>query len=170
MLSMILTIIVINLAYVSLFTLRVLFTFKGLRVIASFVSMAEVFIYLMGLTLVLDNLDKPINIAAYCFGWGLGVYVGSRIEKKLALGYTVFEVVVNDTDMDICRQLREKNYGVTSWFADGKDGKRLVMKVLAKRKDEQKLRNMILGIAPKAFIISYEPTTFNGGFLVKNLR
>ncbi|WP_342510421.1 DUF2179 domain-containing protein [Sporosarcina sp. FSL K6-1522] len=167
---MILTIIGINLVYVSLFTLRVLFTFKGMRIIASFVSMAEVFIYLMGLTLVLDNLDNPINIAAYCFGWGLGVYVGSRIEKKLALGYTVFEVVVNDLDTEICRYLREKNYGVTSWLADGKDGKRLVMKVLAKRKDEQKLRRTILETAPKAFIISYEPTTFNGGFLAKHLR
>ena len=44
--------------------------------------MAEVFVYLMGLTIVLDKLDNPINIAAYCVGWGMGVYLGSKIEAR----------------------------------------------------------------------------------------
>lgn len=151
----------------SLTTLRLILVIKGYGVIASFLSMAEVFIYLMGLTMVLDNLDDPLNIAAYCIGWGLGVYLGSIIENRLALGYVVFEVIVNSIEIELPSQIREKGYGVTSWIADGKDGKRLCMKVLAKRKNEQKLKKFITSMSPKAFIISYEPTRFNGGFLVK---
>ncbi len=151
----------------SLTTLRLILVIKGYRVIASFLSMAEVFIYLMGLTMVLDNLDDPLNIAAYCIGWGLGVYLGSIIENRLALGYVVFEVIVDSLEIELPSQIRAKGYGVTSWVADGKDGKRLCMKVLAKRKNEQKLKRFITSISPKAFIISYEPTRFNGGFLVK---
>ncbi|CEG29650.1 DUF2179 domain-containing protein [Bacillus sp. B-jedd] len=167
--SIILTIIGINILYVSLFTLRVMIVIKGYRVLASILSMGEVFIYLMGLTIVLDNLDEPINIAAYCFGWGLGVYIGSKIEAYLALGYVVVEVIVDSLDTTLPVKIREQGYGVTSWLADGKDGKRLVMKILARRNREPKLRKFITSIYPKAFMISYEPTQFNGGFLLKRL-
>ncbi|SDN45885.1 Uncharacterized protein YebE, UPF0316 family [Psychrobacillus sp. OK028] len=165
--SIVLLIIVINVTYMTLTTLRLILVIKGYRVIASFLSMAEVFVYLMGLTMVLDNLDKPLNIIAYCIGWGLGVYLGSIIENRLALGYVVFEVIVDSIEIELASRIRSKGYGVTSWVADGMGGKRLCMKVLAKRKNEQKLKNYIMSISPKAFIISYEPTRFNGGFLVK---
>ncbi|WP_066291342.1 DUF2179 domain-containing protein [Bacillus sp. FJAT-29937] len=170
MLSILLTIITINIVYVSLFTLRVILVIKGYRLVASILSMGEVFVYLMGLTIVLDNLDKPINIAAYCVGWGIGVFLGSKIESYLALGYIVFEVIVDSIEHELPMKVREKGYGVTSWVADGKDGQRLVMKVLAKRNSEPRLRSLILSFAPKAFIISYEPNQFNGGFLLKGLH
>lgn len=169
MLTMILIIVVINITYVSLFTLRVILVIKGYRMSASILSMAEVFVYLMGLTIVLDNLDDPFNILAYCIGWGMGVFLGSKIEAYLALGYIVFEVVVDSVEFQMPDKLRGKGYGVTAWVADGKDGKRLVMKVLAKRKNEQLLREAILLMAPKAFIISYEPNHFSGGFMVKHV-
>lgn len=168
--SIILIIIGINVLYVSLFTLRVMIVIKGYRVIASVLSMAEVFVYLMGLTIVLDNLDKPLNIAAYCFGWGLGVYVGSKIESYLALGYIVMEVIVEPLNSNLPNEVRSHGYGVTAWFADGKEGKRLMMKILAKRNREEKLKKLIMSFSPNAFIISYEPTHFNGGFLLKRLR
>ncbi|WP_318616833.1 DUF2179 domain-containing protein [Sporosarcina sp. YIM B06819] len=170
MLTMLMTIIIINIVYVSLFTLRVILVIKGYTVVASILSMGEVFIYLMGLTIVLDNLDKPINIAAYCLGWGMGVFLGSKIESRLALGYIVFDVVVDSLEIEIPMKIRAQGYGVTSWVADGKDGQRLVIKVLAKRHYEKKLRDLVLSLAPKAFIISYEPTKLNGGFLLKNLN
>lgn len=165
--EMILLIILINIAYVSLATLRVMIVIKGLATVASVISTAEVFVYLMGLTMVLDNLDNPWNIAAYCLGWGLGVYTGAKIEKKLALGYVVMEVVVDSIQTTLPADLRQLGYGVTSWYADGQLGPRLVMKVLAKRSKETKLRNTILSKVPKAFLISYEPTQFNGGFFLK---
>lgn len=168
--SIILVIIGMNIVYVSLFTLRVILVIKGFKVLASILSMGEVFVYLMGLTIVLDNLDKPLNIAAYCVGWGLGVYIGSKIESYLALGYTVLEVIVDSVDFSLPDKIREQGYGVTSWLADGKDGKRLAMKVLAKRNNEQKLRKQVLLLAPKAFMISYEPTHFDGGFLLKRVN
>ncbi|MFK2825738.1 DUF5698 domain-containing protein, partial [Bacillus sp. B190/17] len=101
MTSIILTIIAINILYVSLFTLRVILVIKGYRLFASLLSMAEVFIYLMGLKIVLDNLDKPANIAAYCVGWAMGVYLGGKIEVYLALGYTVLEVVIDSIESDL---------------------------------------------------------------------
>lgn len=167
--SLILTIIVVNIVYVSLFTLRMIFVIKGQRLLASLLSMIEVFIYLMGLNIVLKNLDNPVNIAAYCVGFGLGVYIGSRIEEYLALGYVTIQVIVDSLECDLPAKLRDQGYGVTSWTADGKDGKRLVMQVLAKRSNETKLMELLNTFSPKAFIISYEPKNFKGGFWVKRL-
>lgn len=164
--SILLLIVVINIAYMTLFTLRMILVIKGYRKIAAFLSMIEVFIYLMGLTIVLDNLDNPFNLAAYCLGWGAGVYLGGIIENRLALGYIVFDIIVDALEIDLPMHLRSKGYGVTSWTAEGKDGERLCLKVLAKRKNEVKLRKFVTQLSPKAFIISYEPSRYNGGFLM----
>ena len=48
--SMVLTIIVINVVYVSLFTVRLMFVMKGRTLLASFISVVEVFIYLFNRT------------------------------------------------------------------------------------------------------------------------
>lgn len=168
-LSIIFIIIVINLAYVSMFTVRLIFVMKGYRMMASLLSMVEVFIYLLGLTIVLDNIDKPINLLAYCLGWGGGVYLGTKIEEWLALGYVTLQIVVDTDSSRVPITLRERGFGVTSWLADGKDGQRVVMQVLAKRSHEKKLFKTIHDIAPKAFVISYEPRFLKGGFWTKRL-
>jgi uncharacterized protein YebE (UPF0316 family) len=166
----ILIIIGINVLYVSFFTLRMLMVFKGYRVLASILAMVEVFVYLKGLELVLDNLDNPVNLAAYCIGWGMGVFIGSKIEEYLAMGYVTLQVVVDSLDLDVPIKLRELGFGVTSWVAEGRDGHRLMMQVLTKRSNEKKLWNLINEIAPKAFVISFEPKQLKGGFWVKRLR
>lgn len=163
-------IIVINVAYMTMTTLRLILVIKGYPRAASLLSILEVFIYLIGLTMVLDDLSNPWNMAAYCLGWGLGVYIGSLIEGKLALGYVLFEIIINLEDAEIMNDLRSKGYGVTSWLADGKTGQKICLKVIAKRKNEKKLRNTILEMWPKAFVISYEPSKLNGGFLVKQMK
>ncbi|MGF9906297.1 MULTISPECIES: DUF2179 domain-containing protein [Brevibacillus] len=169
-LAFVLIIIGINILYVSFFTLRLLMVIKGYRVLASLVAMVEVFVYLKGLAIVLDNLDNPINLAAYCIGWGMGVFIGSKIEEYLALGYVTLQVVVDSVDLEVPVKLREHGFGVTSWVAEGRDGHRLMMQVLTKRSNEKKLWNLIHEIAPKAFVISFEPKHLKGGFWVNRLR
>ncbi|MBD2845663.1 DUF2179 domain-containing protein [Paenibacillus sp. IB182496] len=165
--SLIGTIIVINVVYVSTFTLRLILVIKGRTIAASLLSMVEVFVYLTGLNLVLDNLDNPFNMAAYCLGFGIGVYLGARIEEYLALGYLVVQVIVNELEVELPNKLRDHGYGVSSWPADGRDGKRLVMQVLVKRSNEKRLMDTIKKLSPKAFVISHEPKQFKGGFWVR---
>ncbi|WP_422658398.1 DUF2179 domain-containing protein [Paenibacillus sp. EC2-1] len=165
--TLIASIIGINVVYVSIFTLRLILMIKGRRALASVLSMVEVFVYLVGLNLVLQNVDNPVNMAAYCLGFGLGVYLGSRIEEYLALGYLVVQVIVDSLEMELPAKLREKGYGVTSWTADGKDGKRLVLQVLVKRSNEKRLMETLKKFSPSAFIISHEPKSFKGGFWVR---
>ncbi len=167
---MVAIILVINIVYVSFSTIRMILTLKGRRYIAAVVSMFEIVIYVVGLGLVLDNLDQIQNLIAYAVGFGIGVVVGSKIEEKLALGYITVNVISSDPNIEFTRKLRDKGYGVTSWFAYGMDGDRLAMQILTPRKYELKLYETIKTIDPKAFIISYEPKQIHGGFWVKQVR
>ncbi|GAB4074477.1 DUF5698 domain-containing protein [Barrientosiimonas marina] len=169
-LVMVAIILVVNIVYVSLSTMRMILTLKSRRYMAAFVSMFEVVMYVIGLGLVLDNLDQIQNVAAYAIGFGIGVIVGTKIEEKLALGYITVNVIASDSDIELTRKVREKGYGVTSWQAYGMDGDRLAMQILTPRKYELRLYETVKTIDPKAFIISYEPKQIHGGFWVKQVR
>ncbi|MFC7063259.1 DUF2179 domain-containing protein [Halobacillus seohaensis] len=169
-LGMITIILVVNIVYVSFFTLRMILTLKGQRYFAAFISTFEILVYILGLSLVLDNLNQIENVIAYAVGYGLGVIVGMKIEEKLALGYTTVNVISSSPNIKFTEILRDKGYGVTSWYAYGMEGDRLAMQILTPRKYELKLYETIKSIDPKAFIIAYEPKQIHGGFWVKQVK
>ncbi|MBP1970436.1 uncharacterized protein YebE (UPF0316 family) [Virgibacillus natechei] len=167
---MVAIILIINIVYVTLSTIRMILTLKGRRYIAALVSMFEIVMYVIGLGLVLDNLDQIQNVIAYAVGFAAGVVIGTKIEEKLALGYITVNVISSNPDLEFTRKLRDKGYGVTSSFAYGMDGDRLTMQILTPRKYELRLYEAIKTIDSKAFIISYEPKQIHGGFWVKQVR
>lgn len=167
---MVIIIFSINIVYVSFFTIRMIMTLKGYRYLAAMVSMVEVVIYIVGLGLVLDNLDQIQNLVAYAIGYGSGVVIGSMIEEKMALGYITVNVITSEQNQVLPKALRSKGYGVTDWAANGMDGDRQSMQILTPRKMELKLYATIKEIDPKAFIIAYEPKSIHGGFWVKQIR
>ncbi|WP_144460926.1 DUF2179 domain-containing protein [Siminovitchia fortis] len=169
-LVMVAIIFIINVIYVSFFTIRMILTLKGYRYVAAVVSMIEIVIYVVGLGLVLDNLNQIQNLIAYAVGYGIGVIVGTKIEEKMALGYITVNVITKEYDRDLPKQLRDKGYGVTSWAAQGLEGDRMALQVLTPRKYELKLYHLIKDLDPKAFIIAYEPKTIYGGFWVKSVK
>ncbi|MBM7652529.1 DUF2179 domain-containing protein [Neobacillus cucumis] len=157
-------IVMFNIFYVSCFTLRMMLVIKGQKVLASFISMLEVYIYLLGLAIVLENLNNPINIIGYCIGWGLGVYFGSRIEEYLALGYVTIQTIVSSVDIKLPIILQKQGFSVTSWSGADKSGDRTVIQILVKRRYEPKAIKIINKMSPNAFIISYELKNFKEGF------
>lgn len=163
-------ILVINIVYVSFFTTRMILTLKGYRYAAAFVSVIEVMIYIVGLGLVLDNLNQIQNIIAYAVGYGIGVIVGMKIEEKMALGYITVNVITKEYDKDLPKALRSRGYGVTNWATHGLEGERMALQILTPRKYELKLYQVIKELDPKAFIIAYEPKTIHGGFWVKSVK
>jgi uncharacterized protein YebE (UPF0316 family) len=169
---MMLIIFAINIVYVTFFTVRMILTLKGYRYIAASVSMIEVVIYVVGLGLVLENLNEIQNLIAYAVGYGMGVIIGTKIEEKMALGYITVNVITVDADADnqLPTLLRAQGYGVTHWAANGLEGDRLAMQILTPRKYELKLYTLIQEIDPKAFVIAYEARTIHGGFWVKSVR
>ena len=65
-LQMLAMIFFINMAYVTLNTIRFLLTMKGYRLIAPLVSMVEITIYILGLSMVLDRFRQSIEPTVLC--------------------------------------------------------------------------------------------------------
>ena len=163
-------IFVINVVYVSLSTIRTMLMMKGYKMAAPLLSTIEITIYVVGLGLVLDRLDNVWNIVVYALGYGVGIYLGMKIEDRLALGYTLVTAIVPEHALDTANELRRRGYGVTATQAIGREGNRFVMEILTPRSNELQLYSEIEEISPKAFVVSYEPKYISGGFWTKKIK
>ncbi|GLX66643.1 DUF2179 domain-containing protein [Paenibacillus glycanilyticus] len=170
MIKMLSLILVIQIIYVSAFTVRMILTLKGQKYIAAVISVAEIMIYVLGLNLVLSYLNQTIYLIVYALGYAFGILIGSWIEEKIALGYVTLKVISIAPEARLPEQLRENGFGVTSWIGSGRDGNRLVMEILAKRKHQDKVYDLVLKLDPKAFVITVEPKRFHGGFWAKAIK
>ncbi|MFD2305649.1 DUF2179 domain-containing protein [Enterococcus termitis] len=170
--KMLVTIFVVNFSYITLNTIRFMLTMKGYRLIAPLVSMAEITIYVLGLSMVLNRLDEPINLIVYALGYAVGISVGIKIEDYLALGYIMVTAILPSSteQLNLPEILREHGYGVTQSFGSGREGERMILEILSPRKNERSLYKLINEKEPRAFIISYEPKFISGGFWTKKVR
>lgn len=160
----------VNIVYVSFLTMRTISTLKGYRYTAASFSILETFVYVIGLGLVLENLDQFQNVVAYALGFGAGILVGLKIEEKLALGYLVVNVITAEKDKDLPTNIRDLGYGVTHGYQYGRDGERTTLQILTPRKYEHKLINTVKELDEKAFIITHEPKNITGGFWTKGVK
>lgn len=164
-------ILILQLLYVPILTLRTTFLVKGQKVQASLVAAMEAITYIISLGIVFSDLKNFLNIIAYVIGYGVGVYVGCKVEEKLAMGYRSTHVNLTSENQKLVSILRENKFGVTVFCGEGinKDS-RYRLDVISHRNREKELIDIILKEEPNAFIVSYEPTQFKGGYLSKQMR
>jgi len=166
----IILIFALQLVYVPIMTLRTIFLVKNMSVAASVFGILEALIYVFGLSLVFSGHQSITGMVVYAVGFGVGLYIGTRIEDKLAIGYISLVVNLLDINEDLIVLLRNKGFGVTVFEGMGRDSKRYRLEILTKRNRENEVMNIIGEYEPKAFIISYEPRKFKGGFLAKAMK
>ncbi|PIC90931.1 hypothetical protein CSV71_02420 [Sporosarcina sp. P21c] len=98
------------------------------------------------------------------------IYIGTMVEEKLAIGYTAIQVNIPTLNQPLIDKLREEGYGVTVFEGTGRDSIRYKLEILTKRNQEEGLYEMISEYQPNAFIITYEPRKFKGGYLLKAMK
>jgi UPF0316 protein ABC1774 len=166
-----LVIFLLQLVYVPLLTLRTTFVVKGKKFQASLFAFLEAIIYIVSLGIVFSDLKNFLNIGAYILGYGIGVYVGGRIEEKLAIGYRSIHVNLIRNNEELVNKLRELKFGVTSYEGEGiNKEKRYKLEIVSHRSRETEVISLIQSFEKNAFIVSYEPTQFKGGYITKQLK
>lgn len=163
-------IFLLQVTYVTVLTVRTIFTIKGYRYAAALLSAIDVLIYVVGFKIILDNLDQPINLVIYCLSYSVGILVGMYIEERLALGYINMNVVSKDEHTTLAKELREQGYGVTTWLGEGLEGQRKVLMVTTQKKNQARLCELIKQVDQEAFVISSESRYFQGGFTINPFR
>ena len=152
---------------VSLGTIRMILVIRGDRVPAALIGFVEIMVYTVALGLVVGSLNNPVKLVVFCFGFALGILLGSIIEEKLALGYRGIQVTIDAEEYGIVEELREEGFPVTTWQANGKSGPKLMLNIIVKRDTAKAVVDHIYKRCPHAFVVMMEPKKFSGGYIKK---
>lgn len=156
----IIIIIILQLVYVPIFTMRTIFMVKSKTIIASLLGILDSAIYIFGLSLVLKGNQTYLTMGIYAVSFGVGIFLGSSIERKLAIGYNTFKIGLTNKNEELIDELRKNGFGVAVFEGEGVNGKRYSLDVLINRHEERKLLKLVEMYEPNSFIVSYEPIKF----------
>lgn len=164
-------ILALQMIYVPLLTLRTTFIVKGKKAQASMFAFLEAIIYIVSLGLVFSDLTNFYNIGAYIIGYSAGIYLGGIIEEKLAIGYRSIHVNLTQNNTELINKLRDLKFGVTTYIGEGRNNeKRFRIDIVAHRNRENEVISLVKSMEENAFIVSYEPTQFKGGYIMKQIK
>jgi uncharacterized protein YebE (UPF0316 family) len=155
--------------FVTIMTFRWIILVRGSKMVAGFISFFEQMLNVIAIGMVVSQLGNPLRIVIYALGYALGSLTGSWLEERLAMGYTIFQIITTPSS-NLALKLREMGLGVTVWDAEGQEGSRQVLMAVARRKWGTTLMKVINGHDPQAFVVRTDPHAFKGGFLLKFLK
>jgi len=136
---------------VSLGTMRIIFTSRGKRRLAPLLGFVEVFIWVVVISQIVQNLSNIAGYFAYAAGFAAGNYVGIFIEEKLALGTLIIRAILSEASVELTESLRTAGFGVTSFLAEGATGPVTVVHTVFRRKELNDVVNIIRQVNPKTF-------------------
>lgn len=140
---------------VSLGTIRTIATVQGRSVLAFFLGLFEVLIWITIVsTVVLHIKESPILGVFYAFGYATGNVVGILVERKLAFGLMVLRVITSDTGKKMAEQLRNRGLAVTIFYGEGKNGTVTELYMAVRRKDLPWILSLVKEEDPAAFYIT----------------
>lgn len=135
---------------VSLGTLRIIFVTKGMQRVAPLIGFFEVFIWLLAISRIMQNLDNWVCYVAYAAGFASGNLIGMLIEEKLAIGHEMIRVITRKDATNLIDELRETGHGVTWVNAKGVEGDVAVLYIIARRSMIQGVLDLINKHNPRA--------------------
>lgn len=150
---------------ITVMTVRLILVNRGFKVPASILAFFELILWVFVAGSVLDNVMKyPIKGIVYSLAYSVGVYLGSIIEKKLAFGKVMLQIILPTDESDaVAALLREQRIGVTTVNAQGYKGSKAILIVYANRKGVNKLKEDILKVDPNVVIGESDITELSGG-------
>ncbi|MBN1985244.1 MAG: hypothetical protein JW761_03010, partial [Prolixibacteraceae bacterium] len=104
---------------VTIGTIRIVMVSKGQKMWAPFLGFFEVFIWLIAISKIFENLDNWVCYFAYAGGFATGNYIGLIIEEKMALGIVKIQIITRKKAAKLIANLKEAGYGITHHDAQG---------------------------------------------------
>jgi uncharacterized protein YebE (UPF0316 family) len=136
---------------VTLATLRNILLSKSIKNIVPILGFFEASIWLLAISQIMKNLHNPLCFLAYAGGYSMGIFVGIKIEARLALGLQVMRIIVQKESEKLVQALVEHNFGITILDGNGSKGPVKVILTVIKRKELNFVRSLISQYNPSAF-------------------
>ena len=136
---------------VSLGTIRILFIARGLKLQSAILGFFEVFIWLMVISSIMNNLDSPFYYIFYAAGFAAGNYAGIALERKLRIGRVALRIISREDPEPLYNYFEQNDLGLTVVNAEGAKGPVKILYSIIDRRDLETLLPQINALSPRAF-------------------
>ena len=144
---------------------------KGQRLKAAGLGFLECTIWGLVISTIIGTLgDNIFLLLFYCVGYATGLFLGSTIENKIALGTSNLELIASDqSTAKITAYLKEHNKGFTVFEGHGSTEKMNMIFIVLPRKETPKVLKEIRRVCDNhVFVVASEVSKYAGGYgLVK---
>ena len=140
---------------------------KGQRLKAAGLGFVECVIWGLVISTIIGTLgDNLLLLLFYCVGYATGLFLGSTIENKIALGTSNLQLIANDESTGVILQyLKENNRGYTVFDGYGSTDKmNMIFIVLPRKEVPRVLRDIRRACDNKVFVVTSEVSKYAGGY------
>lgn len=155
---------------ISIQSLKTVLMVKGQRVRAALLGFTECVVWGLIISAIITTLGNNLLLLFfYCFGYALGLFIGSTIENKIALGTTNIEIIANEENTEkIIKYLKENNKGFTVFEGKGsKETVNMILIIVSRKESKQLLKEMRELCDNDIFEITSDVSRFTGGYGIK---
>ena len=152
---------------ISIQSLKTCMMVKGQRLKAAGLGFVECLLWGLVVAGVISTLgDNPLLLVFYCIGYAAGLFIGSTIESKLALGTSNLELIASDDSTEkITAYLEEQGKGYTVFAGHGSAEKMNMIFIVLPRKETPKTLKAIRKVCDnKVFVVASEVSKYAGGY------
>ncbi|MEA4893698.1 MAG: DUF5698 domain-containing protein [Oscillospiraceae bacterium] len=162
----------IKIIEISVQSIRVIMQVKGQRLASTLLAFLECMIWGLVASAVITTLaDNIYWLFAYCLGFAAGIYFGSILEKKLALGEINLQLMADEDDGNkIIEYLVNNGRGFTAFEGFGFEGKKFKINTVVPRKAEKQIVRDIHEMTRNVFVVSADIGAYFGGYGVRGNR
>jgi uncharacterized protein YebE (UPF0316 family) len=140
---------------VSIGTVRTIVTVQGRSVLAFFLAIFELLIWITVASTVIHKMkDQPILALFYAFGYATGNVAGIAVERKIALGITVLRVFTRTAGKQLTDRIRNMGQPVTIFRGEGMRGPVDELYIACRRRHLKKMLDVVKEEDPDAFYIT----------------
>ena len=140
---------------------------KGQRLKAAGLGFIECTIWGLVISTLIGTLgDDYLLLLFYCIGYATGLFLGSTLESKIALGTSNLELIASDDSTEkITAYLKENGRGYTVFEGQGsKEKMNMIFVVLPRKETPKVLREIRKACDNKVFVAVSEVSKYAGGY------
>jgi len=137
---------------VTLGTLRIIFTSRGLRNLAPVLGFIETFVWIIAVSSLVKHAQNVAAYIGYASGFAMGTFVGMFLENKLAVGTVTFRAIIRRDTKALIKALVEAGFGITAVDGQGSSGKVKIIYTTVKRQDLPAVVDIFHRRVPGAFL------------------
>ena len=139
---------------------------KGQRLKAAGLGFVECTIWGLVISTIIGTLgDNLFLLLFYCVGYATGLFLGSTLESKIALGTSSLELIANEEYTGtITSYLKDHNHGYTIFEGQGSKEKMTMIFIVLPRKEAPRVLKDIRKLCDnKVFVVASEISKYAGG-------